>query len=751
MQKLVLIRIALAIAMSAAVFAATSTLEASIDWQVSIDDPSGAYTALHNAIRDTTIAAGRDWTSNIIGGGTVHVRIAFQPTSALASTCPGTGTSAGCTAYFGDQVSTVNGINVMEVVPQTTIREALPFDANRVDISVFIPPASMNILWWESDPLTRAAPVPFDKFDAYTMMLHELGHGLGFFGIRDGMTGALSGNDMSTFDRWVSFDNGSFKFDGPAVMEWYGGPAPLQSPDYEHLPDGVGALRGERDYIRPLEVAFLQDMGYTTHTRDTDWNEPAVGSWSDSANWINGIPGSGTVVSIGPGGLARVIQPGAWSYELHWGDTTVDIASGGTLLNATNAYLGSSTDVAVTGAGSTWTNGRELQVGSFGIATLLIADGGNVFCGADGKFGDDESVAAIAGNTPAASGEVTVTGFGSLWDVNGELQIGGEGDGLLTIADGGEVSNRNDSAVIGTWTGSTGAVVVTGDDSLWFADSQLVVGHQGSATLSIQAAGDVFTTDHTIIGGVPGSNGATTVAGAGSGLTSGEQIIVGYSGTGTMTLADHATATGTAGLIGFTSGSTGTVRVTGSSSWINSERVAVGELGSGTLSIEDGGRVENTNATVGGGDGSLGTVFVRGENSTWDSSGNLSVGLSGSGHLQIEAGGHVSSEIGAIGHNADSTGSVWVGDEGSRWTSTELQVGSSGDGGLTIEADGTVSTMFATISTFASGSGIVTVTGDGSDMDQYRTAFRWQPRRRRPYDRSRWQRFYRDRIHRHIF
>jgi T5SS/PEP-CTERM-associated repeat protein len=699
-------------------------LRATVDWHVTIEDPGGVYTSLHDAIRDVTVAAGNDWSSNITGSGTVHVQIVLYPacdpndpncSEPLASTCPGTGMPAGCGAYFGDQVGTVNGISVWEVVPQKTIREGLAFDANRVDINVFIPSTSMDdLLWWDPEPLTRAAPVPSNKLDAYTAMLHELGHGLGFFGIRDVNTGALSGNEMTTFDQWVSFATGAPQFLGPAAMQWHGGPAPLESGGYEHLPEGVGAPYGERDYIRPLEVAFIDDMGYATRALETAWDVPAVGSWFNSANWTNGVPGSGTEVSIGPGGVAQVIQPGAWSYILHLGATNVEIADGGTLLNATNAYLGSSTEVTVTGIGSTWTNGRQLQVGSFGLGTLVIAGGASVFCGADGKFGDDELVAAILGNTSAARGEVTVTGFASTLDIIGELQVGGHGDGALTVADGATLLNLSDWGVIGAWAGSTGTVLVTGEDSIWNNGSLLVVAHEGVATLTIEAGGRVFAIDHTVIGGLTGSNGAALVTGLGSELNSGGQLVIGYDGTGRLTIADVGDASSTEGLVGLAADATGTVTVTGGASWTINERIAVGENGSGTLNIEDGGIVDNGNATVGGGVGSNGAVNVTGDNSTWNNRGNLSVGYSGSGQMQVEAGGQIFSAIAAIGHNADSMGSASVGDEDSRWTSNELQVGSAGNGALTIDAAGNVSTMLATIGTFASGTGIVTVMGSGA-------------------------------------
>lgn len=138
--------------------------------------------------------------------------------------------------------------------------------------------------------------------------------------------------------------------------------------------------------------------------------------------------------------------------------------------------------VTVTGAGSNWTNSQSLFIGRVNNGTLTIENGGAV-----------SSLHGIVGQFAGSAGAVTVTGTDSSWTINDELYIGEDGTGTLTIAAGGSVSNV--SGFIGDGIGS-GAVIVTGADSsgnasIWTNSSTLDVGYDGSGTLTIADGGEV--------------------------------------------------------------------------------------------------------------------------------------------------------------------------------------------------------------------------------------------------------------------
>jgi T5SS/PEP-CTERM-associated repeat protein/autotransporter-associated beta strand protein len=108
------------------------------------------------------------------------------------------------------------------------------------------------------------------------------------------------------------------------------------------------------------------------------------------------------------------------------------------------------------------------------------------------------------------------------------------------------------------------------------------------------------------LGAYAGSDGVATVSGSGSSWTNTNNFIVGYSGTGTLTVSSVGAVSDVSGYIGYGTGSTGTATVSGSgSSWSTAGSLTVGYLGSGTLIVENGGLVGVTGATTIGSAGAL--------------------------------------------------------------------------------------------------------------------------------------------------
>lgn len=82
-----------------------------------------------------------------------------------------------------------------------------------------------------------------------------------------------------------------------------------------------------------------------------------------------------------------------------------------------------------------------------------------------------------------SSGAVDVSGSGSQWNMK-EIYVGGDGDGLLRITQGGVVSSEGNisgtgSFISGSQTGSAGLAEVTGNGSLWVLEHLLTVGRSG--------------------------------------------------------------------------------------------------------------------------------------------------------------------------------------------------------------------------------------------------------------------------------
>ena len=145
------------------------------------------------------------------------------------------------------------------------------------------------------------------------------------------------------------------------------------------------------------------------------------------------------------------------------------------------------------------------------------------------------SVAAAVAAT-GSFGTVTVSGAGATWTNAAGLAIGDFSTGQLTIANGGRVLTGSTGGFIGVRPGATGMVTVTDPGSTWNMTDQLVVaGFLGpaSGTLFVQNGGAVTSTAGTL-GFSSGSTGAVSVTGAGSTWTSSGNVTVGLAGTGTL-------------------------------------------------------------------------------------------------------------------------------------------------------------------------------------------------------------------------
>src|SRR4029077_19620702 len=99
----------------------------------------------------------------------------------------------------------------------------------------------------------------------------------------------------------------------------------------------------------------------------------------------------------------------------------------------------------------------------------------------------------------------------------------------------------------------------------------------GSGTVTIGAGGlGILKTTTGLVGSQSGSQGAVDVSGAIASWTNTGTLVVGSSGTGTLTIQNRGTVTDGAGFIGNLPGVLGTVMVTGAgSSWSNAGSVVV--------------------------------------------------------------------------------------------------------------------------------------------------------------------------------
>jgi T5SS/PEP-CTERM-associated repeat protein len=445
------------------------------------------------------------------------------------------------------------------------------------------------------------------------------------------------------------------------------------------------------------------------------------GSFLTAAQIVTGIDGLGTgiVTVTGAGSTINLTGGGAFNgLDVgSWGTGTMTVSNGGRVICSSplacpfsdigNAAGSTGTlnidGGSVSGLG-TLTVGRGALQQGFGTAganttgTLSITNGGTL------STTGSNSVANNDGQTGLVTGNVTISGAGSSWNITRDLANGGNQAGLtlgrvantsanVTISNGGNLTitgaranPAGDNSIpflnlgsvagaSGTMTVSTGGSVVLGGDSgvINVGGSQGGVG--GNATLNINSGGRVSGTGTNGLVfmsiGRNQSTGTVNVSGAGSQLVvagvggtntgldgNGGQIIVGRNqgnggGTGTLNvtnggsivISDNAQAatTGVGLTVANGTGSSGTVAVSGLNSTIT-----VSSTGSGTavpfVTIGNGGTAQMTISNGG-------SVAVQGAGQR-----NFIVGnsTSGSGTLNVTTGGQLNASWFAIGNNGGS-------------------------------------------------------------------------------------------------
>ncbi len=135
-------------------------------------------------------------------------------------------------------VNNLGGVNVFEQSVANEIRTGVDPNGTMPDLYLIFEPSYLTgELWFDPNPQARTAPVPANKTDAYSVLLHELTHALGFNGWRDSTTAAVPGSPPyeSTFDQWETFDGTNLYFNGPAAEAVYGGPVPITYGNNWHI------------------------------------------------------------------------------------------------------------------------------------------------------------------------------------------------------------------------------------------------------------------------------------------------------------------------------------------------------------------------------------------------------------------------------------------------------------------------------------------------------------------------------------
>jgi hypothetical protein len=260
-----------------------------VTWSVSFDDPGKAYAAYYDEIRATLLAAGQEWSRYLHNSSaSIQVAVEFKDL--------GKDIFASAASETSVYLQKNGKLEVWEQSVPYEIRTGKDPNASSMDAGISINPGPLaDSFWFDPTPTNRNdETVPYDKEDAYSILLHELGHCLGFDGWRDWTTAKLPSNVESRFDRLVTVAaDGTPYFNGPGAMAAYGNqPVPLTYSDLYHvgndtydtedgngkghpgddlmddLMSGTGLDWGTRTTISALDIGVLHDIGLPI------WNDP---------------------------------------------------------------------------------------------------------------------------------------------------------------------------------------------------------------------------------------------------------------------------------------------------------------------------------------------------------------------------------------------------------------------------------------------------------------------------------------------
>jgi hypothetical protein len=253
-------------------------LLASASWLVEYTDPNGASVPFRTVITDFITRAGDEWAALVpqeVNRPAVTLRV-----QVVVGTENATGSSARLSAKSNTTTLVSLATNIFDQTATARLRYGdAPLPGPDIVINIH-PDALTSELFFDPDPASRGTPqqsaVPTNKVDAYSAILHELGHVFFFNGFRDDNTyQLLDPTTISPFDSFFEVEGAQPLFNGSNAVAANGGQlVPLTRNNPYHLgnPGGPGADLvallmngsefefGKRYFISTLERAVVEDL-----------------------------------------------------------------------------------------------------------------------------------------------------------------------------------------------------------------------------------------------------------------------------------------------------------------------------------------------------------------------------------------------------------------------------------------------------------------------------------------------------------
>lgn len=307
---------------------------------ISYSDPANKLAAKKSALEQTLKAVVNYLDQYLVFSGAVDIEVRVDSTS------------TGRLSASGDIVASAprNGLTTYESALEVESRTGVDPKPGNADVVVYIDPTSsyFDSLWFDPNIANSVnGKVVSGQTDAFTVLLHEMLHGMGIIGWRNVETGALPGGYQSLWDSMVSVQNGKATFNGANVVNLIGsgvevrlggsqganhlGAGPTLADSRQQwieadLMNGYYFYYGERYTIGRMDLAILKDLGWqlkpsTLFDVVNPWDRADTPLWRvgyDSNDLITGGPRSDKLE--GRGGDDTVVGNG--------GDDIIDGGAG---------------------------------------------------------------------------------------------------------------------------------------------------------------------------------------------------------------------------------------------------------------------------------------------------------------------------------------------------------------------------------------------------------------------------------------
>ncbi|HEX6962079.1 MAG TPA: hypothetical protein VF175_09450, partial [Lacipirellula sp.] len=282
------------------------------------------------------------------------------------------------------------------------------------------------------------------------------------------------------------------------------------------------------------------------------------------------------------------------------------------------------------------------------------------------------------------------------------------------------ITGANNNVFIGDDVNATGSAAFTGFMFDLIGQNALIIGNNGSGSLSMSGLSRASFANNINIGNVNGASGRLFLNDLGTGVQTQAAIIVGNSGVGLVQALSGSRVFAETSTIGANATADGTVTVSGNeTTWKQSGAMTIGSAGRGYMQIVSQGRMETGAVTVAAAATGVGSANVSGTGSIWEVNGAFTLGASGVASLDVNQGGRLNNTGAAnLATMAGGEATALISGTGSVWNAgTALTVGSAGSGVLRVFSGGRVNAANTRLANVATARGEVSVDGAGSVLD----------------------------------